>query len=135
MKTKLRRNFSGSFVVEALGGGNWRISQVTPRAVAVYLHGADSAAAQAFGTNQSGELSVEWQARGARLTLSRDGSVQSMEAVSAIVHEPLEALYDCLPLASFDARAQRFWRRVFRVVRIPGGRLLLGLFARSRRGG
>jgi hypothetical protein len=135
MKSKMRRNFSGSFVAEQLGGGNWRLSQAAPRPIAVYLHGADGAAAQALATLEPGELSLEWQARCALLTMTRDGSVHSVQAVSAIVHEPLEGLYECLPLASFDAKAQRFWRRVFRVVRIPGGRLLLGLFARSRRGG
>jgi hypothetical protein len=29
---------------------------------------------------------------------------------------------------------RRFWRRVFRVVRIPGGRLLLGWLSRRTRG-
>ncbi len=34
-------------------------------------------------------------------------------------------LYDSLPLVKFDADARRFWRRVFGLVRIPGGRYLL----------
>jgi hypothetical protein len=36
-------------------------------------------------------------------------------------------------LADFDARARRFWRRVFVLVRIPGGRRLLGMLARASR--
>jgi len=36
-------------------------------------------------------------------------------------------LYAALPLAQFDRRARRFWRRVFLLVRIPGGRSLLGM--------
>jgi hypothetical protein len=52
----------------------------------------------------------------------------------AIVHEPLPKLYAELPLAGFDERARRFWRRVFRLVRIPGGRHLLGVLARRPRG-
>jgi len=35
------------------------------------------------------------------------------------------------PLASIDADARRFWHRVFRLVRIPGGRYLLKLLTRS----
>jgi hypothetical protein len=38
-----------------------------------------------------------------------------------------------LPLASIDADARRFWRRVFRLVRIPGGRYLLKVLTRARR--
>jgi hypothetical protein len=38
-----------------------------------------------------------------------------------------------LPLVSFDDKARRFWRRVFRLVRIPGGRHLLGVLARRNR--
>jgi hypothetical protein len=40
-------------------------------------------------------------------------------------------LYESLPLVSIDANARRFWRRVFRLVRIPGGRFLLKLLTRS----
>ena len=52
-------------------------------------------------------------------------------ATSAIVHEPLGHLYESLPLVKFDAKARRFWRRVFRLVRIPGGRYLLKFLART----
>ena len=38
------------------------------------------------------------------------------------------------PLAGLDEKARRFWRRVFRLVRIPGGRHLLGVLARRSRG-
>jgi len=52
---------------------------------------------------------------------------------NAIIHEPLTRLYEGLPLASFDPAARRFWRRVFRLVRIPGGRHLLRFIARRSR--
>jgi hypothetical protein len=42
-------------------------------------------------------------------------------------------LYDSLPLADFDRSAQRFWNRVFRVMRLPGGRFLLRFLARGGR--
>jgi len=67
------------------------------------------------------------------LTFIAGEKVASVEAANAIVHEPLEHLYERLPLISIDADARRFWRRVFRLVRIPGGRYLLKLLARSRR--
>ena len=54
-------------------------------------------------------------------------------AQSAIVHEPLPHLYETLPLVRFDAKARRFWRRVFRLMRIPGGRHLIGALARRSR--
>jgi hypothetical protein len=42
-------------------------------------------------------------------------------------------LYEALPLAGFDATARRFWRRVFLLVRLPGGRYLLRLIAQRKR--
>jgi hypothetical protein len=57
-----------------------------------------------------------------------------VEAAAAIVHEPLGRLYESLPLANIDANARRFWRRVFRLVRLPGGRYLLKLLTRVGRG-
>jgi hypothetical protein len=59
--------------------------------------------------------------------------VQSFRAQSASIQEPQNALYERLPLASFDARAQRFWRRVFLLARLPGGAALLRALARRRR--
>jgi hypothetical protein len=50
-----------------------------------------------------------------------------------IVHEPLGRMYESLPLAGIDANARRFWRRVFWLVRLPGGRYLLKLLTRGRR--
>jgi hypothetical protein len=58
---------------------------------------------------------------------------RSLEAQSAIVHEPQTRLYEALPLVVLDDKARRFWRRVFRLVRIPGGRHLLGILARRTR--
>jgi hypothetical protein len=58
---------------------------------------------------------------------------RTVKARSAIVHEPLAHLYDAFPLAGLDAKARRFWRRVFRLVRIPGGRYLLGVLAHRTR--
>ncbi|HMH88482.1 MAG TPA: hypothetical protein VK523_07555, partial [Steroidobacteraceae bacterium] len=65
------------------------------------------------------------------LTFMSGDRVATVEAASAIVHEPLEHLYESLPLVSIDADARRFWRRVFRLVRLPGGRFLLRILRPS----
>jgi hypothetical protein len=66
------------------------------------------------------------------LTMTSAEQQRTVKAQSVIVHEPLARLYEALPLATLDANARRFWRRVFRLVRIPGGRYLLGALVRRR---
>ena len=128
---KLRRNFSGAFIAQELGHGAWRLQRGAPRAVAIYLHDAERGAAQAFGDAPAADLGIEWHAETVLLSFISGDKVQTVEAGSAIVHEPLGQLYENLPLMSFDADARRFWRRVFALVRIPGGRYLLKFLARS----
>jgi hypothetical protein len=77
---------------------------------------------------------VAWQQRGALVTLTAGGGLMQIRARTVILHEPKAQLYDGLPLVRLDEAARRFWRRVFWLVRIPGGRRLLGLVAR-RAGG
>jgi hypothetical protein len=79
-------------------------------------------------------LGVEWRVDGVRLALSGANGVRYLTAGSAIIHEPRVHLYEALPLAAFDSDAKRFWKRVFRLMRIPGGRFLLRFLARGRRG-
>ena len=55
--------------------------------------------------------------------------LKAYDAAGAFVCE------DILPLAQFDQKAKRFWGRVFRLMRIPGGRYLLRFLARSDIGG
>jgi hypothetical protein len=40
-----------------------------------------------------------------------------------------------LPLVVLDDKARRFWRRAFRIARIPGGRRLLRWIAQRKGGG
>lgn len=128
---KLRRNFSGAFTARELREGAWQLSSSAPHEVAVYLHGAERGAARAFGNSPAADLGIEWHAETVLLSFISGDKVQTVEAGSAIVHEPLQKIYDNLPLMSFDADARRFWRRVFALVRIPGGRYLLKFLARS----
>jgi hypothetical protein len=130
MNPKLRRNLSGAFQAQDLGAGAWRLCQAAPREIDVYLQGSDRRAAQAFGATRIGDLGIEWRSETVQLSFVSGDRIETVEAASAIVHEPMSHLYESLPLQSFDADARRFWRRVFRVVRIPGGRYLLRLLSR-----
>jgi hypothetical protein len=134
MGSKMRRNFSGAFTAEDRGNGVWRLARAAPHEIEVFLREAEPGAKQAFGKSPIGDLGIEWHAQKALLTFLSGEKVASVEASSATVHEPLASLYECLPLASIDANARRFWRRVFRLVRIPGGRYLLALLTRQRGG-
>jgi hypothetical protein len=100
----------------------------------VYLRAAERGAAQSFGASPLIDLGIEWHDEKALLTFIAGGKVASVAAASAIVHEPLSSLYEGLPLAGLDARARRFWRRVFALVRLPGGRFLLKLLTRFGKG-
>lgn len=133
MSPKLRRNFSGVFLPQDLGAGTWQLSRRAPHEITLFLRDAERAAQQSFGTGPLIDLGIEWQAEKVLLTFMSGERVASVAAASAIVHEPLDHLYERLPLVSIDADARRFWRRVFRLVRIPGGRYLLKALARRRR--
>jgi len=132
MATKMRRNFSGSARARQANPGAWRVDCGAPHEAQIIVRGADSRAAAAFSATLS-DVGIEWQTRGVLLTMMSAGRVATVEAAAAIVHEPLPKLYAVLPLADFDHRARRFWRRVFLLVRIPGGRSLLGLLAHLSR--
>jgi hypothetical protein len=131
MNAKKRRNFSGAFLPQDRGNGAWRLSRAVPHEVDVFLQDAERGAARAFGSTPVVDLCVEWNAETALLSFKSGDRVATVAAASAIVHEPLAHLYASLPLVQFDAGARRFWRRVFRLVRIPGGRFLLKFLTRS----
>ncbi len=133
MAPKMRRNFSGAFLAQDHGNGAWQLSRAMPHEINVFLRAAEHDAARAFGSGPLTDLGIEWHAEKTLLTFMSGGRVASTEAASAIVHEPLAHLYESLPLASIDADARRFWRRIFGLMRLPGGRILLKLLTRSRR--
>ena len=133
MSQKMRRNFSGVFISQEHGGGAWQLVRSAPHEAIVYVRDAEPGAARIFGSGQISDLGIEWHGETALLTFISGGEPASIAAVSAIIHEPLNDLYASLPLASIDAHARRFWRRVFALVRLPGGRILLKFFTRSRR--
>jgi hypothetical protein len=130
MGPKMRRNFSGAFLAHNYGDGTWQLTRAAPHEVAVILRDAEHGAEHAFGTAPLVELGIEWHHERVLLTFMSGNRVATVEASIAIVHEPLGHLYASLPLVSIDADARRFWRRVFRLVRIPGGRYLLKVLRR-----
>jgi len=133
MKPKMRRNLPGTFMAQELEDGAWRLSRSEAAPIDVFLRGAGSGAAEALRCPSVRDIGIEWRGDAVVLTLTSAEQPRIITAQSAIVHEPLARLYEALPLASLDAKARRFWRRVFRLVRIPGGRYLLGALARRSR--
>lgn len=131
----MRCQLQGRFLIHALGAG-WRLSREEPHPIDIYLRipdGADGGAA--LGTAHVEDIGIEWRAASVVVTLTSAGLPVTLNAHSALVHAPLPQLYDALPLGRFDAHAARFWRRVFWLIRIPGGRRLIGALARCSRGG
>ena len=109
----------------------WVITGVQEPRVEILLLGVDlDARLAAHGAQR---VSIEWQREGATVELTSGSDVFRVHAETVLVHEPLPALYRALPLAQFDARARRFWGRVFLLARLPGGRMLLRLLARRAR--
>jgi len=133
MQSKMRRNLAGTFIARDLGFGAWRLSRSEPAPIDVFLRGAPTGAADMLWPSAVSDICIDWRAEGVLLTVTAADRRGSIHVQSAIVHEPLAHLYEVLPLAAFDRKAQRFWRNVFRLVRIPGGRSLLSLLARRNR--
>jgi hypothetical protein len=133
MNAKMRRNLPGPFVAQDLGRGAWRLSRAAPDPCDVFLRGAEAGAAAVFRLPTVDGIDIDWDAQTVALTVMSAQRSTLIAAHSAILHEPLAQLYAGLPLADFDGKSRRFWRRIFRLVRIPGGRHLLGVLARRTR--
>lgn len=79
-------------------------------------------------------VAITWLADGgAEVELSGGGGTLALRVAGVIVHQPLPDLYAGLPLATYDERTRRFWQRVFRLARLPGGGFLLKFLARRTR--
>jgi hypothetical protein len=133
MRIKSARIVHGNFRCRELGPGGWQFSTGRPGEAELYVSGAAPGAAQFLRDAQFESIECRWREDGVLLTLNAPDASRVLKARNALIHEPLMQLYAGLPLVSFDAAARRFWRRVFRLVRVPGGRLLLGFIARRRR--
>ena len=130
----MRCNLPGTFLTRTLGQDRWRLLRGEPEPVEVLVLGAAAPAAESSQALEVRDVDIEWRADSVWLRFISDGRPIAVQAQGAIVHEPLPRLYAALPLARLEEPGRRFWRRVFRLVRIPGGRYLLGFLARRARG-
>jgi hypothetical protein len=132
MNATRQLKLSAPFDIEACGNGLWRLRARQGAPVVVYLRGFSPP--PQWG--QCTALTIDWpEGGGAVVGLSLPSEFVTIRAASATAHESLPRLYGALPLAAFDARSRRFWRAVFLLIRLPGGRRLLGRLAARRRGG
>ena len=133
MKPKMRRNLPGTFLTRELDAGTWRLSRSEAAPADLFLRGTNSSADEVLKATVVSDIDIDWRAATVELTLTSADRRRTLHAQSVIVHEPLMRLYETLPLVSLDEKARRFWRRVFFLVRIPGGRYLLRILARRSR--
>ena len=129
-----RQSLPGPFSATKLNSGVWQLAAEVPDGARVYLHGAGPEESKFLAGMRITALQLEWRTEDVMVRVSGAEGIRHFKSASVFIHTPAARLYDSLPLASFDADAQRFWKRVFRLIRIPGGRLLLGAIARRRRG-
>jgi hypothetical protein len=127
-----RTSVAGPFKATSLGSGAWQLTAL-PAGAEILVRGVPADAPEWLTDARLDVLDIEWRADGVRLTSSAGGRVRLLTVDGAVIHEPAKDLYEALPLAGFDAGARRFWKRIFRLMRLPGGRFLLGLFARRAR--
>jgi hypothetical protein len=135
----MRIVWSGRLLFEELGGGRWRLTHAQAPVQELILSGvSDSRALESAAArlDRCTELAIEWAADGAGvlLTLSGGSAAFTVGAAAAFLHESPEGLYAALQLPVFGGDARRFWRRVFRLVRLPGGRFIVRFLARRARG-
>ncbi len=125
---RMQRILKGPLEQRELAPGAW--AWTAPGGAELLIRGADPGAAQLLRRAVPSTVSVDWLEDGALVTLVTGSGPRPLRARVAVTHDPLARLYETLPLARLDAQARRFWRRVFFLVRIPGGRRLLKLMAR-----
>ena len=131
-----RKTWSGKFCAEPRGANAWRLSSAGPPRIDVHLSGVEWPPDGGVPLDGAplDRIDIHWHGGGgAELTLTQGGSMRRLNARSAFVLEPQPDLYRTLPLAVFGPQSRTFWKRIFRLVRIPGGRLLLQYIARRAR--
>jgi hypothetical protein len=130
MNTNNERSFRGEFSARDLGAGAWLLTGAERGAAQIHLLGVEPESARFLEQARATRVALRWENGAVIATLVTAAGARQLKPRAATVHEPLPHLYESLPLERLDDRARRFWRRVFLLVRIPGGRRLLGLIAR-----
>lgn len=126
----MRRTANGPFSAQDLGNGAWYL---TAGGAEIYLRTARCDVPDCLKRARVTRLDLEWRDDGVNVVLTADSGTDRIEAETAIIHEPRNDLYESVALAAFDSAAMRFWKGVFRLMRLPGGRFLVTLIARRRR--
>ncbi len=124
---------TGLFRATHLAADTWRLTGTD--STEIYLSGVERDAFAALAGATPGTVTVAWSDAGTTVTLIAQGAAAQFRSRTATIHEPLPQLYRRLPLVVLDEAARRFWRRVFLLARLPGGRRLLHWIARRRRTG
>jgi hypothetical protein len=135
MKTWTERTLTGAFRATHLGADAWQLTAGAPGSAEIYLTGVDGDAFAALDGAAPSAVCIAWSAAGAVVTLIAPGTSTRFRSRVATIHELRPQLYQGLPLVVLDDKARRFWRRVFRIARIPGGRRLLRWIAQRTGGG
>jgi hypothetical protein len=133
LNTRVERTLTGAFRAARLAADTWRLTTGAAGSAEIYLSGVDHDAFAALGGSTPSAVTVAWSDAGATVTLISPGASKQFRSRTATIHEPRPQLYRGLPLAVLDDAARRFWRRVFLIARIPGGRRLLRWIARRTR--
>ena len=135
LNTRIERTLTGAFRATHLGADTWQLTTGVAGSAEIYLSGVDSDAFAVLDGAAPSAVCVAWTAGGGAIVtlIVHDASTQ-FRSRTATIHEPRRQLYQGLPLVVLDDKARRFWRRVFRIARIPGGRRLLRWIAQRTRG-
>ena len=131
-----QKTWSGTFSARQRDDRGWVIVSAEPERVDVHLIGATMDADIEPGTFD--RIEIEWTKDAVDVSLKRGaaaagGAAVRLRARAAFVHQELPRLYADLPLEVFGPRSQAFWKRIFFIVKIPGGRRLLNYIARRAR--
>ena len=135
MSTRIERTWTGAFRATHLGKDSWQLTMGAAGSPEIYLSGVDRNAFAALDGATPSAVTVAWSDAGATITLISPGASTQFRSRTATIHEPRPQLYQGLPLVVLDAAARRFWRRVFLIARLPGGRRLLRWIAQRTRTG
>ncbi len=142
MASATRRLLAGDYTPQSDGDGIWRLRGGAEPHWTLHLRGlrdVDRGESAPRTLEPGGAVEIDWDGQGAGAMLMLCAARSSVErpgrrlhARVAILHEAIPGLYADLPLADHDPGARRFWIRVMRIARVPGGGRLIGWIARRR---
>lgn len=141
MNTRIERTLTGTFRTAHLAADVWQLttsaagSNGAAGSVEIYLSGVEPEASAVLDGATPTAVCVAWSGAAATVTLVSPGASTQFRSRTATIHESRPQLYRGLPLVVLDDAARGFWRRVFLIARIPGGRRLLRWIAQRKGAG